>query len=86
MLCPNGFDEIIWNIAENMAITNKTQAETYILEIAWETTYSEMVRKEIHHNLVSSIEELTKEWYEFATMMIHHKDPYWIGLLSLTKS
>ena len=86
MLIPDGFDEIVWKIAENMAIENKTQAETYILEIDWETSYSEMIRKEIHHNLISSIEELTREWYQFAIMMINHKDPYWYGLYSLTSS
>lgn len=85
-MCPDGFDEIIWKVAENMAISNKTHAETRILELNWEINYSEMVRNEIHHNIVSSIEELTKEWYQFAIMMINHKDPYWMGLLSLTSS
>jgi hypothetical protein len=85
MLCPDGFDGIVWKMAENMAIENKSHAETFILEVNWETTYSEMIRNEIHHNLVSSTEELTREWYQFAIMMIHHKDPYWAGLYSLTK-
>lgn len=85
MLVPDGFDEIVWKMAENMAITNKTHAEARILEFNWETNYCEMIRNETHHNIVSSIEELTNEWYQFAIMMINHKDPYWSGLYSLTR-
>lgn len=85
MACPDDFDGIVWKMAENMAIENKTKAERFILEIDWETNYSEILRNEIHHNLISSIEELTREWYQFVVMMINHKDPYWVGLYSLTK-
>lgn len=84
MLCPEGLDKIVWKMAEDIAIQNKSQAEIYILEIDWETSYSEIMRKDIHHNIISSIEELTREWYDFAIMMINHKDRYWSGLYSLT--
>ena len=86
MLCPDGLDKIVWLMAENIAIENKSKSETYILEIGWETSYSEMIRNEIHHNLISSTEELTREWYQFAIMMINHKNPFWTGLYSLTSS
>ncbi len=84
MLCPDGFDNRIWVLSEKIAIENKLQAETSILELDWETTYSEMMRKDIHHNVCSSLEELTREWYQFGVMMISHKDPYWTALYSLT--
>lgn len=80
--CPDGFNAKVWEFALKLAIESKAHAESVALEENWESKCSDIIRQEVHHNIISTIEELTKEWCEFARMMANHKDPYWIKLFS----
>lgn len=80
--CPDGFNLRVWEFASKTATESKSHSESVALEENWESNCSDMIRAEVHHNIVSTIEELTKEWYEFAKMMANHKDPYWVSLFS----
>lgn len=82
MLCPDGFNKKVWEFALKLAVDSKSHAESLALEPDWESKCTDMIRHEVHHNVISTIEELTKEWYQFATMMATHKDPFWIALFS----
>ncbi len=82
--CPSDLNEKVWNFSFKLAMDSKSHAERVSSDLDWESKCVELTKNQTYHNLNTPIEELTKEWYDFAEMMSHNKDSYWATMFLTT--